>query len=79
MPDVVNVASQALALSTEAVVAAADGSNARQVTHLGKANWAPFFAPDGRRIIYASNAANPRGNNFDLFGVAWQYRWGGGL
>jgi Tol biopolymer transport system component len=45
-----------------------DGSNLRQVTNTGTgANWAPFFTPDGKQIIYASNAKNPRGNNFDLF------------
>lgn len=47
-----------------------DGSNVRQVTDTGVgANWAPFFTPDGTRIIYGSNAANPRSNNFDLFMV----------
>lgn len=45
-----------------------DGSNLRQVTKgLGGANWAPFFAPDGKRIIFASNMQNPRGPNFDLY------------
>lgn len=45
-----------------------DGGNVRQITDTGVgANWAPFFTPDGARIIYGSNAANPRGNNFDLF------------
>lgn len=45
-----------------------DGGNVRQITDTGVgANWAPFFTPDGTRIIYGSNAANPRGNNFDLF------------
>ncbi|MCC7042294.1 MAG: PD40 domain-containing protein [Acidobacteria bacterium] len=45
-----------------------DGSNVRQVTNTGVgANWAPFFTPDGTKIIYGSNAKNPRGNNFDLF------------
>jgi hypothetical protein len=30
--------------------------------------------------LYASSGVSARtGNNFDLFGVAWQYRWGGGL
>ncbi len=32
-----------------------DGSNAHQVTNLPGANWAPFFHPDGTRIIFASN------------------------
>ena len=45
-----------------------DGRNLRQVTNTGVgANWAPFFTPDGTKIIYGSNAKNPRGNNFDLF------------
>jgi len=48
-------------------VANADGSNARQVTNLGGANFAPFFHPDGKRILFASNHTNPRGRNFDLY------------
>jgi Tol biopolymer transport system component len=54
--------------SLEIFVMDSDGSNVRQVTNTGVgANWAPFFTPDGSRIIYGSNASNPRGNNFDLF------------
>jgi Tol biopolymer transport system component len=45
----------------------ADGSNVRQVTRLGAASFAPFFHPDGRRIVFASNAGDPRGRNFDLY------------
>jgi TolB protein len=48
-------------------VANADGSGARQVTHLGAASFAPFFHPDGRRIVFASNHPNPRSRNFDLY------------
>lgn len=48
-------------------VANADGSGARQITRLGGANFAPFFHPDGRRIIFSSNFENPRGGRFDLF------------
>ncbi|PYP38380.1 MAG: hypothetical protein DMD48_09700 [Gemmatimonadetes bacterium] len=44
-----------------------DGSHQRQVTNLGGANFAPFFHPDGRRIIFASNHKNPRSRNFDLY------------
>jgi hypothetical protein len=30
--------------------------------------------------FYASSGVSARtGNNFDLYGIAWQYRWGGGL
>jgi Tol biopolymer transport system component len=45
----------------------ADGSNRHQITNLGGANFAPYFTPDDRRIIFASNYANPRGRNFDLY------------
>jgi Tol biopolymer transport system component len=45
----------------------ADGSNARQVTRNGQANFAPFWHPDNRRVIFASNAHDPKGMNFDLF------------
>jgi TolB protein len=45
-----------------------DGRNLTQVTKdLGGANWAPFFTPDGRKIIFASNMKDPRGPNFDLY------------
>jgi Tol biopolymer transport system component len=45
----------------------ADGRNKRQVTRLGAASFAPFFHPDDRRIIFASNHPDPRGRNFDLW------------
>jgi Tol biopolymer transport system component len=51
----------------EVFVANADGSNVQQVTHLGKANWAPYWTPDGKKIIFASNHKDPKGRNFDLF------------
>ncbi len=48
-------------------VASADGREARQVTRLGGANFAPSFHPDGERIVFASNLADPRSRNFDLY------------
>ena len=46
----------------------ADGSRKRQVTHNGAANFAPFFLPDGKRIVFASNMADPTsGRAFDLY------------
>jgi Tol biopolymer transport system component len=48
-------------------VANADGSDAHQVTRLGGANFAPFFHPDGKRVIFASNQPDPRSRNFDLY------------
>lgn len=51
----------------ELYVANADGTNVRQITKNGAANFAPFFTPDGKRIIYSSNVLDPRGREFDLF------------
>jgi Tol biopolymer transport system component len=45
----------------------ADGSNKRQVTKLNKASFAPYFFPDGKRIIFSSNNADPKGRDFDLY------------
>jgi TolB protein len=45
----------------------ADGSNKRQVTNLNKASFAPYFFPDGKRIIFSSNNADPKGRDFDLY------------
>jgi TolB protein len=45
----------------------ADGSDKRQVTRLGAASFAPYFHPDDRRIIFASNHPDPHGRNFDLY------------
>ena len=47
--------------SLELFVMNRDGSGLRQVTKNGAANFAPYFTPDGRQIVFASNAADPRG------------------
>ncbi|NND72306.1 MAG: hypothetical protein HKN43_12095 [Rhodothermales bacterium] len=53
----------------EIFVADIDGSNARQVTNLGGANWAPFFHPSGEKILFTTNHhmmdTDPR--QFDIF------------
>jgi TolB protein len=43
-----------------------DGKNLKQVTRLGGANWAPFFTPDGKKIIFSSNHVQ-KGYHFNLF------------
>ena len=53
----------------EVFVANTDGSNVRQVTKLGKANWAPNFMPDGKRIIFASNHEYARGFPFNMYTI----------
>ena len=47
----------------------ADGSNKRQVTRNGKANFAPYFFPNGKRIIFSSNMHDPKGRDFDLYSI----------
>jgi Tol biopolymer transport system component len=53
----------------ELMVMDADGSNKRQITHAGAASFAPYFFPDGKKIIFSSNMKDPKGRNFDLFVV----------
>jgi Tol biopolymer transport system component len=53
----------------ELYVMDADGSNMRPVTNFGKASFAPFFHPDGKRIIFSSNINSETGRNFDLYMV----------
>ena len=47
----------------------ADGSDKKQVTNLPGANWAPFFHPSGKKIIFASNHHTLKngGRQFNLF------------
>ncbi|MBK9976576.1 MAG: PD40 domain-containing protein [Gemmatimonadetes bacterium] len=45
----------------------ADGSDQRQITALGGANFGPSWTPDGKKIIFATNHVAPRSGNFDLY------------
>jgi Tol biopolymer transport system component len=53
----------------EIMVMNADGSNKRQVTRLGVASFAPYFLPDGKRIIFSSNYPDIHSRDFNLFVV----------
>lgn len=53
--------------SMELWVADADGKHAVQVTHNGAANFAPFFTPDGKKILFASNQDDPKRRTFELY------------
>ncbi len=46
-----------------------EGRNLTQVTKLTGANFAPSWHPDGKRLIFASNIADPKGRNFDIYRV----------
>jgi Tol biopolymer transport system component len=53
----------------EIYVGNADGSDARQVTYFGKASFAPFLYPSGKRIIFSSNAGSDDPREFDIWAV----------
>lgn len=44
-----------------------DGSDLKQVTSLGKANWSPFFHPSDKKIIFCSNHESIIGFPFNLY------------
>ncbi|GAB4427995.1 MAG: hypothetical protein OHK0039_46480 [Bacteroidia bacterium] len=52
----------------ELFVCNVDGSDLRQITQLGSANWAPYFHPSGERVIFSSNHASG-GRTFNLYSV----------
>ena len=53
-------------MSSLLVTDQADGSEPRQVTDNGAANFCPYFHPDSKRILYSSNAGG-RPREFDLW------------
>ena len=51
----------------ELFICNADGSNLRQLTYLGNANWSPFFLPSGDKILFSSNYEAEGGFPFNLY------------
>jgi Tol biopolymer transport system component len=51
----------------ELYICNADGSDLKQLTHLGNANWSPFFHPSGEKILFSSNFEAERGFPFNLY------------
>ena len=51
----------------EIFVMDADGKNIKQITNLGKASFAPFFHPSGKKIIFSSNYQGDNPRDFNLF------------
>ncbi len=51
----------------ELFICNADGSDLRQLTFLGNANWSPFFHPSGKKILFSSNFEAERGFPFNLY------------
>ena len=51
----------------EIYVMDADGSNQRQLTQLGGANFAPYWHPSGEKIVFSSNHHDPDGRDFEIY------------
>lgn len=47
----------------------ADGSEARQLTYLNAAAFAPFWHPSQQRILFSTNVGDPKGREFDIWAV----------
>ena len=53
----------------ELYVADADGANARQVTYLNAASFAPSWHPTRPRLLFSSNHGDPKGREFDIWAI----------
>ncbi len=51
----------------EIFVMEANGKNMKQITNLGKASFAPFFHPSGKKIIFSSNFNGDNPRDFNLY------------
>lgn len=51
----------------EIFVMDADGKNMKQITNLDAASFAPYFHPDGKKIIFSSNYKGDNPRDFNLF------------
>ena len=54
-------------MKMELWVANSDGSNAKQITSNGCANFAPTFTPDGKKILFSSNKNKCDSAEFEMF------------
>ncbi len=46
-----------------------DGSDMKQITKLGGANWAPYFHPSGEKILFSTNHHSKSGRQFNIFSI----------
>ncbi|MFZ1519760.1 MAG: hypothetical protein WAU11_13335, partial [Ignavibacteriaceae bacterium] len=51
----------------EIFVMDSDGKNIKQITQLGKASFAPFFHPNGKKIIFSTNYNGDNPRDFNLY------------
>ena len=46
-----------------------DGSNKKQITNNGSANFGPYYFPTSDKIIFSSNLHDIKGRDFDLYSI----------
>ncbi len=51
----------------ELYVCNVDGSDLKKITDLGSANWAPYFHPNGKKVIFSTNHHKKKHDGFNLF------------
>lgn len=56
-------------IDMELYICNVDGSDLRQITKLGNANWSPYFHPSGEKVLFSSNYKSKKGFPFNLFMV----------
>lgn len=56
-------------MKMELFISDADGGNRKQLTSNNCANFAPTFTPDGKNIVFSSNAHKCDGRDFELYMV----------
>jgi Tol biopolymer transport system component len=55
--------------SLELFIMDANGENVRQITRNSAANFAPYFHPNGDKIVFSSNMEDPTGRAFAIYVV----------
>jgi Tol biopolymer transport system component len=53
----------------EIFVAKADGTEARQLTYFGAQSFTPYFTPAGDRVLFSSNAGDPKRQEFEIWAI----------
>jgi Tol biopolymer transport system component len=51
----------------ELYVCNVDGSDLQKITNLGSANWAPYFHPNGKKVLFSTNHHKEKHDGFNLF------------
>lgn len=54
-------------LAMELYMCNVDGSDIQRLTNLGRANWAPYFHPSGKKVLFSSNHSSDIVYKFNLF------------